>query len=261
MPPLKIAIQLRSLRMPLRKALETAHQLGAAAVEIDARDEVRPGELSETGRRQLRKLLDDLNLRVAAIGFPTRRGYNVTEDLDRRVAATKEAMRLAHALGARFVINHVGRIPESSEAADWPILLDALADLGAFGNHVGAVLTAETGSEPGEDLARLLAALPQGTLGVTLNPGNLIVNGFAPLDAITALRQSIWHVHAKDGVRDLARGRGEEVPLGRGVADFPAILAALDEFGYRGYLGIERTRADDPVREIAQAVQYLNNIQ
>jgi sugar phosphate isomerase/epimerase len=45
------------------------------------------------------------------------------------------------------------------------------------------------------------------------------------------------------------------------VVDFPALLAALDESGYRGYLGIERTRADDPMREIAQAVQYLNNIQ
>jgi len=261
MPPLKIAIQLRSLRLPLRQALETAHKLGAQAVEIDARDEVRPGELSETGRRQLRKLLEDLNLRVAAIGFPTRRGYNVLEDLDRRVGATKAAMRLAHSLGSSIVINHVGRVPESSEAPDWPTMLDALTDLGAFGNHVGAILAAETGSESGEDLARLLAALPQGMLGVTLNPGNLIVNGFAPLDAIVALRQAICHVHAKDAVRDLARGRGEEVALGRGVVDFPALLAALDESGYRGYLGIERTRADDPIREVAQAVQYLTNIQ
>jgi len=260
MPRLRIAIQLRGLRMPLRRALETAHRLGAAAVEIDARDEVRPDDLSQTGRRQLRKLLEDLNLRVAAVGFRTRRGYNVTEALDRRVAATKDAMRLANELGSSLVVNQVGRVPRDSDAADWNIMIDALADLGAYGHHVGATLAAETGSESGEDLARLITALPQGAVGVTLNPGNLIINGFTPLDALSALRQHILYVHAKDGVRDVARGRGDEVPLGRGLADFPAILGALEDAAYRGYLCIERERADDPVYEMGEAVKYLTSL-
>ena len=92
---LRIGIVTASLRQPLRTALQTAARLGAAAVEIDARGELRPDELSETGRRQLRKLLDDLGLKVAAVAFPTRRGYDVADDLDRRVAATKQAMQMA----------------------------------------------------------------------------------------------------------------------------------------------------------------------
>jgi len=260
MLPLKIAIQLRSLRMPFKQALTTASRLGAAAVEIDAREELKPNELSQTGRRQLRKMLDDLNLQVAAVGFRTRRGYNVVEALDRRVTATKDAMRLAQQLGTTVLVNQVGLVPPSSEMPEWQTLTDALTDIGAFGQHTGVMLAAETGSESGPDLARLIAALPDGTLGVTFSPGNLIINGFEAVDAIAAVGRHITYVHAKDGVRDLARGRGDEVPLGRGLADFPALLGALEDFGYRGYLCIERTGADDPMYEISQAVKFLKSL-
>ena len=56
----RIGIQTRSLRQPLRQALVTAARLGADGVEIDARNEVVPAEMSATGMRQFRKLLDDL---------------------------------------------------------------------------------------------------------------------------------------------------------------------------------------------------------
>jgi sugar phosphate isomerase/epimerase len=260
MPPFQIAIKIRNLRLPLKRALQVAHQLGATAVEIDGREEIRPADLSDSGRRQLRKLLEDLNLRVAAVSFPTRRGYNVAESLDERVAATKNVMRMAYELGSSIVVNQVGRVPADAEAPDWPILLEALTDLGAFGQRVGATLTAETGSESGEDLARLIAALPDGSLGVTFNPGNLIINGFIPLDAVAVLGRSILYVHAKDGVRDQARGRGDEVALGRGVADFPAILGALEDFNYRGALCVARDQAEDPAFEIGQAIKFLQSL-
>ena len=51
--------------------------------------------LSPTGLRQFHKLLDDLNLRVSAVAFPTRRGYDEPDDLERRVLATQAAMRFA----------------------------------------------------------------------------------------------------------------------------------------------------------------------
>ena len=46
---LKIGIQTRSLRQPFKQAIRTAARLGADGVEIDARNELRPGELSGTG--------------------------------------------------------------------------------------------------------------------------------------------------------------------------------------------------------------------
>lgn len=261
MPLLPIAIQLSSLRLPLKRALTAAQQLGASAVELDARGEVRPKDFSETGLRQLRKMIDDLGLRVAAVDFQTRRGYNVQDDLEERVAATKEAMRFARALGASLVVNQIGRISGEPGDAAWQTLVEVLTDLGNYGHHVGAMMTAETGTESGQEMARLLATLPQGALGITLDPGNLVVNGFSAREAIEHLGGDIVHVHATDGVRDLAHGRGVEVALGRGAVDYPELLASLEERGYRGYLSIERQHADDPLFEVGQAVKYLSNVQ
>ena len=120
-------------------------------------------------------------------------------------------------------------------------------------------MAAQTGTEDGADLARLIAALPAGGIGADLDPGNLIINGFSPLEAVSALGEHILHVHAHDGVRDL-RGRGLEVPLGRGSADFPALLGALEDYQYRGYFTIARADAENPEYEIGEAVQYLRNL-
>jgi sugar phosphate isomerase/epimerase len=258
-PNLRIGIQLASLRRPIKQALHTAARLGAQAVELDARNEVKPQDLSQTARRQLCKLLADLNLRVTAVSFPTRRGYDVSEDLERRVAATRAAMNLAHQLGASVVINRVGRITDGPDSPLWQTLIDVLSELGEHGHRVGALLAAKTGTESGGDLAQLLAALPSGAIGVDLAPGDLVMNGFSVLEAVEALGPHILHVHASDGVRDLAQNRGLEVSLGRGTVDFPALLAALAEYDYRGWFTIERHQADDPVAEIRNAVEYLNS--
>ena len=260
MPELKIGIQLSSLRQPFRKALETAARVGATAVEIDARRLLKPDDLSDTGRRQLRKTLDDLNLRVCAVGFRTRNGYNVLENLQERIDATKKAMSFAYSLGASVVVNQVGRVPDEPEGPEWDLLVDALREIGNHAHHCGSFLVAETGSESGPDLARLVNALPEGALGVALNPGNLIINSYSPVEAIQSLGRHVMYVRAKDGVRDLAQGRGIEVALGRGSADFPNLIGMLEEHAYRGFFTIERERSDDPVIEIAAAVQYLKNI-
>ena len=100
------------------------------------------------------------------------------------MAGTKEAMKLAYALGTSVVVNQVGRIPAESSGKEWNLLLEALTDLGRFGQHTGAELAAQTGSESGADLARLIAALPTGSIGVDLDPGSLLVNDFSPNEAV-----------------------------------------------------------------------------
>ena len=78
---LKIGIQLASLGLPFGQALAKAAVLGADAVEIDARREINPQELTQTGIREIRKLLEDHRLRICAVGFQTRYGYQVRDEL------------------------------------------------------------------------------------------------------------------------------------------------------------------------------------
>jgi sugar phosphate isomerase/epimerase len=257
---LKIGIQTRSLRQPLKQALQTAARLEADGVEIDARTELPPSQMSQTGVRQFRKLLDDLNLRVSAVSFLTRRGYDVPDDLERRVLATQAAMKLAHAIGANIVLNRVGHVPDADVDARFSGLVEVLTALGAHGERVGARLAAQTGSESGSQLARLLAAMPDQSVGVDLHPSGLIHHGHDPEEAVAALGPHVLHVHACDAIRDLTRGQMVEVELGRGTADLPNLLGRLEEFNYRGWVTIERHNAADPIHEIANAVAYLRSL-
>lgn len=302
MAELKIAIRLDAIPGDLRgkanlaRSLATASRLGASAVELSARTTVRPSEVSDTGLRQLRKMLEDLNLRVASVRFQTRRGYDTLDDLDRRVEATKQAMKLAYRLGSPVVVNQIGRVPDPSrvvakraagdetdaegsggdpftsarhgedpELRRWQTLQAVLEDLGRFGSHVGAILAAETGTEPGEWLAELLNASDEAFVGVALNPGQLIINRHCVRDAVTALRHRVAVVAAVDGVLDLAAGRGLSVPLGQGTADFPEIIGRLEEVPYRGPFVLGRPRygssgpasPDEVLEELRQGVAYL----
>jgi sugar phosphate isomerase/epimerase len=256
----KIGIQTRSLRLPLKQALRTASRLGAEGVEIDARTELPAGELSSTGLRELRKLLDDLGLRVSSVAFPTRRGYDVADDLERRVAATQAAMRLAHDLRADVVINRVGQVPDDTNDLRFGRLVEALTALGAFGNHVGVRLAAQSGGESPQLLARLIEALPEQTVGVDLHPTSLILGGYSPREAVEVLGPHLVHVHACDAVRDPAGGRAREVELGRGMADLPELLGRLTEFDYRGWVTIERRDGSDPLSDVENAVAYLRGL-
>lgn len=244
--------------MPLRQSLETAARIGASAVELDARNEVHPSQLSDTGLRQLRKMLEDLNLKVGALRFQTRRGYDNPDQLDRRVEATKAAMKLAYRLGAPVVINAIGAVPESEEDPRRSSLQSVLDDLGKFGTRVGAFLAAETGTESGETLSKLLDGAADAFIAVALNPGQLIINRHNVRDAVIALKNRIQIVCAVDGVLDLAAGRGLAVPLGQGTADFPELIGLLEDVQYRGRYVVGR--AESTIEELQQGIDYLKNL-
>jgi sugar phosphate isomerase/epimerase len=267
---LSIAVRLSSISaqsprkmqaLPLRTAMAKAAQIGARAVQIDARNDIRPSELSATGVRQLRKMLDDFNLRVASVRFQTRRGYDSPDDLSRRIDATKAAMEMAYKLGAGLVVNQIGNIPDSVDDARYQTLAAVMSDLGRFGAHVGAFFTAETGTEDGQRLATLLESDQASYVAVALNPGKLIVNRFNVQDAIKVLGSRIRTVIAIDGVVDLAAGRGITVPVGQGTADFPAILAALEDFQFAGDFVVgDETPTPNSISAAAEAIEYLMEV-
>jgi len=259
-PKLRIGVEVTGLRLPLKKALHTAAELGADAVEIDARGELSPQNLSRTALRQVRKMLEDLRLRVSAVRFRSRRGYAAREELDRRIDATKAAMELAFRLGAPVLVATIGPIPSDQEPAARQLLVEVLGDLGRHGERVGASLAVETGSESGKTMAGLLAELPERSLMIDLNPGKLVANGHSPLEAVRALGPSIAHVHVSDAPRGGLHEQEDYVEVGFGDADFPALLAALDEWNYRGYFTIQPLSSGDPIHQVARAIDYLRRL-
>ena len=259
MPDCKIAVQLASLRLPAKEALKAAAELGAHGVQIDARGDFSPARLSHTGRRQLRKILDDFRLKVAAVGFHTRGTFYHQSDLDRRVEAAKSAMQFASELRAPVVVSQLGRIPPDRDSPERRLLVEVLADLGRHGQRVGALLAAETGSDPSQTLAELIDQLPEFSLGVDLNPGKVVGAGFSPVEAAAMLGPSILLVHATDAKSD-SGPRAEDLPPGQGDVDYPALLGALDEHDYRGYFAIGAPGPGSPAGEIARSIEFLRRL-
>lgn len=261
MATLPIGIATRSLGLPLRKALSRAAELGAAGVEIDARNELRLADMSQTALRQLRKLLDDLNLKVAALAFPTRRGYDDPEDLDRRVIATQEAMTLAYKLGARVVVNQAGDLPEDDDAPLNTDLAGSMSLLAAHGERVGARLAFTSHASPRAQ-KRLLDHTGAGGVGLALDPRGLIAGRVEPTEVAAELGSEVLYAYAADAVREVVGGSAStvEVELGRGDADWPELLARLDERGYQGWLTAVRRDSRNSAEDLRNAIAYLRTI-
>jgi sugar phosphate isomerase/epimerase len=257
---IQIGVQLASLRQPFKKALHMAAHLGAESVEINARNELKPQDLSDTALRQIRKMLEDLNLRVSAVRFPTRRGYEVAQDLERRIEATQRVMRMAARLGADVVVNRMGDIPEHEQVSEWDRLIESVAVLGEFGHRMGTRLAAETGPDPVPDVVRLIDALPTGCLAVDFDPGNLIMHGFSPRDALYELGSLVAHVRARDAIHDAQRREGSEVAFGEGAVDFLELFAMLETHAFRGAVVVQRDHAGEDIGKILQAIQSLKQM-
>lgn len=255
--PLKLGVQLESFGRSAKSALAKAANLGVDGVEIAARGDFAPTNMSRTAVRQFRKLLDDAGLTVTAVTFRTRRGYDVLDALDRRVQATRDAMRMAYELGAPIVINHVGDASADENDPKRSLLIDVLNDLAAYGQQVGAILAADTGPDDGRQLAALLDQVTNGVVAANLDPAGIFINNHSVSESIDALGDRIWHVYANDATRDLARRQGYQVQLGRGSVDFPAVLAALEEHTYRGFFTIAHQEGPDAVDQISDAISYL----
>ena len=256
----KIAVQTKCLAQPIKQALHTAARLGCEGVQIDLRSELPAAELSDTGRRQLRKMLDDLNLRMASVAFPTRRGYAAADELERRLAATVEAMRAAAALGARTALIALDPLP-GRDSPQRATLEEALSHLAAQAARLGVQLAGQCPAAEPREVEALLQSLPEGCLGVDLSPADQILHGRNPRDFIEALGPRIFHVFANDAVQGAGGASGAvDVQLGRGSADVPELLGMLEEYGYRGWLTIERRHSPHPVEEVDDAVKFLRSL-
>ena len=259
----RLSLPAAALARDVRRAFRLARDLGCGGIALDARHGLDPAEVSQTGLRQIRKWLGDEGLVVSGVAFQTRGGYGDAERLEPRIAATKGALKLAHDLGAGVVAsglrvtNHVGEIPADGDSAEWRLLVDVLADIDTWSQHVGARLCAEAGRAAPADLARLIAALPEGSLACDLVTGSLVVHGHDPAAAVATLGDHVRAVHATDAVAGPFAGRGRAVILGTGQVEFAGVFAALEERSYQGWIGLEPVEPREAMAELTDAVRFL----
>jgi sugar phosphate isomerase/epimerase len=257
MSRLKIGLRLESLGLPLRRGLQETERLGVGGVQVDAVGDLSPNNLLQTGRREFRHLLRAHNLELTALGCPLRHGLDIAQDQEPRIEHVRKVMTLSHDLGAGITIVQAGQVPTDASDPRDALLTEALQALGQHGDRVGAVLALETGLESGEVLQRFLDRFDTGSLGVNLDPANLLMHHFDPYESTRALAGKIVHVHAKDARQAGASRAAQEVPLGHGDIDWMQFLAVLEEIGYHGWVTIEREFSTNRLAEVAAAAGFL----
>src|SRR6185369_1275412 len=231
---LRLSLATRCLNLPLKAAVRAAAEAGAQAVQFDAREELPPGSLGDTGRRQFLHELGERGLHIASFTFPSRHTFYDEDRLDARVAAVKAAMEFAYQLKSNVLTARVGRIPADATSKDYLTLKDVLSDIARHGNHVGVTLAITPTNDSPQALFDLFAAIKTGPLGLDFDPAGFVMAGHQPDPALRLLHASIVHVLVRDGLRDID-GTGIEVAVGRGEVDWTAVLALLTDTDYRGW--------------------------
>jgi inosose dehydratase len=137
--------------------------------------------------------------------------------------------------------------------------------------HLGTLI------ETGDEVRRLLDMTDPALLGVCLDTGHWTFGTRGdPAAAVRELGDRVWHVHFKDcdpAVMAASRaqawdgltstGHGVFCELGRGCVDFPAVLAALRETGYDGWIVVEQDilpGMGDPRESARRNREYLRSI-
>ncbi len=264
-PHVKIGIRTSLLaqsfrRAPFSRALSEAAIGGVDGVEVDLRDELPLADVSGTGIRQIRKWLDDQNLKLAAARFPTRRSLADADKLDRRIAAIERAMIVAYDLGGRRLVQ-AGGLPEiTTDSVAETTLHESLNRLYSASQRIGCRLIIETERIDPEAVRALADRLGSGMLELALHTGHTIAAGVTIADLAGSLAPYWQHLYLADGYRDIASRRFVATELGRGTLDIAELAAILDGANYDGWWMIEPTDEGDRVSECAAAATYLRNL-
>jgi L-ribulose-5-phosphate 3-epimerase len=259
MIPVSLAVATRHFGMPLRRAIEYAGSMGAQGVQLDVCNELPPGELSETGRRQFKHSLRERLLSISSFEFPTLRSFYDQQDLDAQVFGLKSALQFAYQMGVRIVVGRIGRIPEDVESKEYELLIQVLNDIARHSNQVGATFAFTPNADSTESIKTLIGKVTEGPIGINLDPGGMAMNGMSWVETYRELYDRVTSVQVRDGIRDID-GQGVEVAVGRGEVAWDECLALLHEGSFEGWLTATRSGGDDSKGDLARAIQFIKNV-
>lgn len=165
-------------------------------------------------------------------------------------------------------VGRAGGAPSLTDVG-WRQLGSVLDDLGSQAARLGHRLAfhnhAATYVETPEEVDRLCAATSEERVGLCLDVGHATLGGGEPAAMIRQHATRINHVHLKDvdagPLGELRSGRLTGfhaalrarifAPLGSGTVELPAILDALSNAGYEGWMMVEQDTSWEPPSEAA----------
>lgn len=176
-----------------------------------------------------------------------------------RIDYTRAIIDLAHRLASPMISITSGRpVPGCEPGRGLELLKDSLAALLPYATAKNIRIGIEY--EPGlliencEDLAIFLDEMNSPILGANLDLGHSQVAGEEIKNVTRRLGEKIFHIHLED-----IRGRKHyHLIPGQGDMNFHAILSALQDISYHGFVCVELyTCHQNPTEAARQAREYL----
>jgi L-ribulose-5-phosphate 3-epimerase len=254
---LRLGLNLAASELPVRTALGAAARAAVACVSADAVGELDPTTLSDTGRRELRTLLRGANLELASLHCPLSRGLDDPERLQVRLEHLARVMKLSIDLGPRLLTMPLPRLPAEGDMTRAETLREALTYLAAAGDRFGVVVAVEPGLDGAAETRAYLDTFDTGSLAVNFDPANVIAHGRDPAASVTPFAGLLRQVRARDCRAAVGAGAATEAAVGRGVVDWPVLLATLEAAEYRGDVIVDRGPGPGRWDDVLAGVQFL----
>jgi len=248
----------------VRGMLELTHELGMEGIDFVT--------LSDTDPRELRAMAEDLGITVACYTFFC--GFNTPDAAQRleAVDAAKREIDNALALGTKTIMVVTPGKPDQAREESRRYYV---AGLGAIADDVQAAgLTLTVENFPGADSPFVtandffLAQHEIPSLRLTFDSGNTLM-GEDPAASYARCAPFVAHAHFKDWyLTDAGQGRqgldgryyGSAL-IGEGIVDHRAVLTAMKQAGYDGFINIEYEGNEyTPADGVRKAVAYLQDL-
>ncbi len=282
----------------LRSAIRLAAGQPVQGLRLNARTEVRAADFSESALRQLRHQVEEHQLKVAGLYYPSRHSLADAASLEQRLEGIRAACSLVRKLGTSEVLIRVGRLPDPSQTAAEPakdapdnanvdsllfpfsfapvtaagggrrestpaeqfdLLCEILNDLAGHASRHGAVLQLIiAGCEP-ERILQLLARVQSGPVELVFDPGACVMSGVNPVTFYRSIWQQVGYIRLRDAQTDVDGG-GIETAFGDGTVDWVELAAVLVEANPSVWMCLERTGGDQRAADVADAVRRFRSL-
>lgn len=170
------------------------------------------------------------------------------------VEIIKQAAPLTALAGAKVILLPVGQPEDCSAEEARERLIDVLKECAPEAEKAGVVYAVENVGQPlahnVEHLLEIVARVDSPACQVYYDVGNATSQGADPVADIRRLGSQLAMVHVKDF--QPGEPRGKTVIIGDGIVDWEAVVGALSEVNYDGFLTLEVPGTAETADEIAE---------
>ncbi len=250
-------------------ALKKLHDAGFKACQIDFNT-----SWDQAFADQLKELMQKYDVKVSAMIYCTPGGrWNFLEGPEtiglvpplnrlRYLDNYKKAINFCAMAGIPAFHSHFGFIPEEPTNELYPGFIATMKDLASYAKEKGVMIYCETGQETPTTLIRAITDIGTGNVFVNCDVANLILYGKAnPVDAIRQFGPLLKELHAKDGkypTNPYYLGRETKIP--EGDVNFPEVVKALKDIGFKGVMTIECELSGDNNDYVLETKKYLEKL-